>query len=142
MHQNHANFFARRAIVFAKYSQGQGKGCVNRVCVCLCVWLVCTFAQCWFLESEIQAILETNTRRKIANPCSSCLHNVCFKFTQCWFFKLYKSIFLILFFLVIQIILGILTLTSGLNIYLASGHQITSVLLVFTAINLYYSYIK
>ena len=56
--------------------------------------------------------------------------------------KLYKSIFLILFFLSIQITLGILTLTSGLNIYLASGHQITSVLLVFTAINLYYSYIK
>ena len=56
--------------------------------------------------------------------------------------KLYKSIFLILFFLLIQIILGILTLTSGLNIYLASGHQITSVLLVFTAINLYYSHIK
>ena len=56
--------------------------------------------------------------------------------------KLYKSIFLILFFLSIQITLGILTLTSGLNIYLASGHQITSVLLVFTAINLYYSHIK
>ena len=56
--------------------------------------------------------------------------------------KLYKSIFLILFFLIIQITLGIFTLTSGLNIYLASGHQITSVLLVFTAINLYYSYIK
>ena len=57
-------------------------------------------------------------------------------------FKLYKSIFLILFFLLVQITLGILTLTSGLNIYLASGHQITSVLLVFTALNLYYSYIK
>ena len=56
--------------------------------------------------------------------------------------KLYKSIFLILFFLLIQIILGILTLLSGLNIYLASGHQITSVLLVFTAINLYYSHLK
>tara|TARA_Y100000816_G_scaffold182487_1_gene132130 strand:+ start:635 stop:1660 length:1026 start_codon:yes stop_codon:yes gene_type:complete len=56
--------------------------------------------------------------------------------------KLYKSIFIILFFLSIQITLGILTLTSGLNIYLASAHQITSVLLVFTAINLYYSYIK
>ena len=56
--------------------------------------------------------------------------------------KLYKSVFLILFFLFIQIILGILTLISGLNIYLASGHQITSVLLVFTAINLYYSNIK
>ena len=56
--------------------------------------------------------------------------------------KLYKPIFLILFFLLLQITLGILTLTSGLNIYLASGHQITSVLLVFTALNLYYSYIK
>ncbi len=56
--------------------------------------------------------------------------------------KLYKPIFLVLFFLLLQITLGILTLTSGLNIYLASGHQITSVLLVFTAINLYYSYIK
>ena len=56
--------------------------------------------------------------------------------------KLYKSIFLILLFLLLQIALGILTLTSGLNIYLASGHQITSVLLVFTAINLYYSYVK
>ena len=56
--------------------------------------------------------------------------------------KLYKSIFLILFFLSIQIALGILTLISGLNIYLASSHQITSVLLVFTAINLYYSHIK
>ena len=62
-----------------------------------------------------------------------------FKFNK---IKLYKSVYLILFFLVIQIALGILTLTSGLNIYLASGHQITSVLLVFTAINLYYSYIK
>ena len=56
--------------------------------------------------------------------------------------KLYKPIFLVLFFLLLQITLGILTLTSGLNIYLASGHQITSVVLVFTAINLYYSYIK
>ena len=40
--------------------------------------------------------------------------------------------------LVIQIILGILTLISGLNIYLASCHQISSVVLVFSAINLYY----
>jgi len=34
--------------------------------------------------------------------------------------------------------LGIFTLLSGLNIYLASFHQITSVLLVFSALNLYY----
>jgi heme a synthase len=40
--------------------------------------------------------------------------------------------------LLLQIILGILTLVSGLNIYLASAHQISSVLLVFSAINLYY----
>ena len=56
--------------------------------------------------------------------------------------KLYKPIILILLLLFAQIILGILTLISGLNIYLASGHQITSVLLVFSSINLYYSYIK
>ena len=56
--------------------------------------------------------------------------------------KYLLKFFLVLFFLLLQITLGILTLTSGLNIYLASGHQITSVLLVFTTINLYYSYIK
>ena len=32
--------------------------------------------------------------------------------------------------------LGILTLISGLNLYLASLHQITSVILVFTVLNL------
>jgi cytochrome c oxidase assembly protein subunit 15 len=52
--------------------------------------------------------------------------------------KLYSSLKLLLLFLSVQIILGILTLISGLNIYLASAHQITSVLLVFSAINLYY----
>ena len=41
-------------------------------------------------------------------------------------------------FLVIQIFLGVFTLISGLNIYLASAHQISSVILVFSAINLYY----
>ena len=52
--------------------------------------------------------------------------------------KLFKSMKLLLIFLLIQIILGILTLISGLNIYLASAHQISSMLLVFTSINLYY----
>ena len=52
--------------------------------------------------------------------------------------KLYKPIKFLLFFLFIQITLGIFTLISGLNIYLSSAHQITSVLLVFSAINLYY----
>ena len=52
--------------------------------------------------------------------------------------KLYRPISLILLFLTTQIILGIFTLVSGLNIFLASAHQITSVILVFSAINLYY----
>tara|TARA_B100000242_G_scaffold6931_1_gene4465 strand:- start:903 stop:1928 length:1026 start_codon:yes stop_codon:yes gene_type:complete len=56
--------------------------------------------------------------------------------------KLYKPISLVLILLLIQIILGIFTLLSDLNIYLSSSHQITSVLLVFSVINLYYSYIK
>ncbi len=46
-----------------------------------------------------------------------------------------KILFLILF---LQALLGVLTLVSGLNIYLASLHQITSVLLIFSALNLYY----
>ena len=54
----------------------------------------------------------------------------------------YKSLNILILFLIIQIILGIFTLLSGLNIYLASAHQITSVLLVFSALNLYYSYAK
>ena len=52
--------------------------------------------------------------------------------------NLYFSLKLIFFTLSLQIILGILTLVSGLNIYLASLHQITSVLLIFSALNLYY----
>ena len=51
---------------------------------------------------------------------------------------LIKPLNLMIVFLLLQIVLGILTLTSDLNIYLASMHQISSVLLVFTAINLYY----
>ena len=52
--------------------------------------------------------------------------------------KLFKYIKLVIFFLLLQIILGILTLISGLNIYLALSHQISSVFLIFSAINLYY----
>ena len=51
---------------------------------------------------------------------------------------LYKPLKILIFFLFIQILLGVLTLVSGLNIYLASAHQITSVLLLLSAINLYY----
>ncbi len=52
--------------------------------------------------------------------------------------NLYSSLNILLLFLILQIVIGIFTLISGLNIYLASLHQITSVLLVFSALNLYY----
>ncbi len=51
---------------------------------------------------------------------------------------LYKPIIILLIILFIQIILGIITLLSGVNIYLASAHQIMGALLVLSAINLYY----
>ena len=51
---------------------------------------------------------------------------------------LYFPIKLVIIFLLLQVILGIFTLLSGLNILLASAHQITSVVLVFSAINLYH----
>jgi len=56
--------------------------------------------------------------------------------------KVYLSLKIILLVLSLQIFLGVFTLISGLNIYLASAHQISSVLLVFSSIYLYYSYIK
>ena len=52
--------------------------------------------------------------------------------------KLYNALLILLFVILFQVILGILTLISGVNIYLASAHQITGVLLIFSAINLYY----
>ena len=52
--------------------------------------------------------------------------------------NLFYPLLLLLVVLFLQITLGILSLISDLNIYLASAHQITSVILVFTAINLYY----
>jgi cytochrome c oxidase assembly protein subunit 15 len=52
--------------------------------------------------------------------------------------ELFKPLKIVLLFLFLQAILGVLTLISGLNIYLASFHQITSVLLIFSALNLYY----
>ena len=54
------------------------------------------------------------------------------------FRNLYIPLAIMIFFLFLQAILGIVTLVSGLNIYLASAHQITSVLLVFSTLNLYY----
>ena len=55
---------------------------------------------------------------------------------------LFKSIKIFNFFLLLQVILGVLTLISGLNIYLASLHQITSVLLILSALNLYFLRVK
>tara|TARA_B100002019_G_scaffold266205_1_gene256274 strand:- start:811 stop:1146 length:336 start_codon:yes stop_codon:yes gene_type:complete len=52
--------------------------------------------------------------------------------------NLYKPMKIFLSILSIQIIFGISTLVSGLNIYLASIHQILGVLLVLSVINLYY----
>ncbi len=51
---------------------------------------------------------------------------------------LFKPLKFLIYLLILQIFLGILTLISGLNIFLASAHQLSSVILVFTAINLYY----
>ncbi len=56
--------------------------------------------------------------------------------------KLYKPFKILFFILILQVVLGIITLISGLNIYLASAHQITSVFLIFSAINLYYLKVK
>ena len=55
---------------------------------------------------------------------------------------LYKSINVLIFFLFLQALLGVFTLISNLNIYLASAHQITSVLLILSALNLYYLRVK
>jgi len=51
---------------------------------------------------------------------------------------LYRPLKILFLFLFLQIIFGIITLVSGVNIYLASAHQITSVLLIFSALNMYY----
>ena len=51
--------------------------------------------------------------------------------------QLYLRSYLILLFVILsQIFLGIFTLISGLNVYLASMHQITSIILVFVVLNL------
>ena len=51
-------------------------------------------------------------------------------------YKYLKNYLIVFFVLLIQVLLGIFTLISGLNLYLASLHQITSVILVFTVLNL------
>ena len=56
--------------------------------------------------------------------------------------KLFKPFYLVLFIIFLQIILGISTLISGLNIYLASTHQICSLILILSLVNLYYRHIN
>ena len=56
--------------------------------------------------------------------------------------KLIKPFYFLSFFLALQVFLGIMTLISGLNIFLASAHQICSLLLMLSSINLYYNYIN
>ena len=56
--------------------------------------------------------------------------------------EMFKPLKIVIFFLLLQVLLGIYTLISGLDIYLASLHQNTSVLLDFSAINLYYFRVK
>ncbi len=54
--------------------------------------------------------------------------------------KLFKPFYILAFFLILQIFLGIITLLSGINILLASSHQICSLLLILSTLNLYYRY--
>ena len=56
--------------------------------------------------------------------------------------NLYKPIIILIVITSAQVFLGIYTLLSDLNIILASAHQITSVLLVLSAVNLYYTAIN
>ena len=55
---------------------------------------------------------------------------------------LFKSYNYLLFFILIQIILGILTLLTDVNIIIASMHQISSILLIIVSINFYYKSIN
>jgi len=63
---------------------------------------------------------------------------ICFYIYMGRMVYLYRPLKILIFFLLLQVILGIFTLISGVNIYLASMHQITSIILVFSALNLYY----
>ena len=56
--------------------------------------------------------------------------------------NLYTPTILLLVIVSFQVLLGIYTLLSGLNIAIASGHQISSVVLILSVLYLYYSRIK
>ena len=56
--------------------------------------------------------------------------------------ELYRSINILGFFIILQIILGILTINYGAQIYIASMHQISSIFLVSSCIYFYYINIR
>jgi cytochrome c oxidase assembly protein subunit 15 len=56
--------------------------------------------------------------------------------------ELYRSINILGFFIILQIILGILTIIYGAQIYIASMHQISSIFLVSSCIYFYYINIR
>ena len=61
-----------------------------------------------------------------------------FKFYKNKSKNLYRPYLYVLIFVLFQIFLGILTLISNLNIYIASLHQISSILLTIASLNLYH----
>ena len=54
------------------------------------------------------------------------------------FYDLYKSVNILGLFIILQIILGVLTIINGAQIYLASMHQLSSIFLVSTCIYFFY----
>ena len=56
--------------------------------------------------------------------------------------NVFRCFLIYFFFILIQIVLGILVLISGVNIFIASMHQISSIFLIVSAINLYYRSIR
>ena len=56
--------------------------------------------------------------------------------------KLYNSYIIFFAFIILQVILGILTLFSNLNILIASSHQISSIFLIACSLNLYHRSIR
>ena len=79
-------------------------------------------------ERNITAVIDSSNTKQALNI----LHEAFFE-KHIKFLNNYLAVF---FVLTIQVFLGIFTLISGLNLYLASLHQITSVILVFTILNL------
>ena len=53
-------------------------------------------------------------------------------------YQLYRSINILGFFIILQIILGIFTIIYGAQIFIASMHQISSIFLVTSCVYFYY----